>query len=121
MSSVSLYERIGDGLIRRSLTEFYVRAFEDGIIGHFFFGKDRLHITTQQIDFAIAMLGGPKNYRGKPLVVAHRDMKFRRPHFSRRQMLMREVLEELGLELELIDAWLELEEALRPLIVGRNN
>lgn len=112
----TLYEQIGADLIGRCLTVFYERAFTDGIIGHFFFGKDRAHITNQQIDFATAMLGGPRRYRGKPLAVAHADLDIRRPHFMRRQMMMREVLDEMGVPAHLRDAWLALEENLRPLV-----
>ena len=113
---LSLYERIGPEVIRRSLTLFYERAFADGIIGHFFFGKDRLHITEMQIEFATAMLGGPRHYRGRPLAAAHAQLDIRRPHFMRRQTLLREVLDEVGVAPELRDAWLGLEEALRPVV-----
>lgn len=113
----SLYERIGGELVREAITEFYRRVETDGIIGHFFFGKDVRDITQKQIAFATAMLGGPRGYKGKPLGAAHGDLDLRAPHFDRRQVLMGEVLEEMGLSLELREAWLALEEKLRPLIV----
>ena len=117
MSQRSLYERIGPETIRTSLAIFYERAFNDGIIGHFFFGKDRQHITEQQIAFATAMLGGPRLYRGKPLAAAHGALAIRAPHFMRRQVLLSEVLSELGLADDLRASWLALEEDLRPLII----
>lgn len=113
-----LYEAIGPETIRAAITEFYKRAFADMIIGHFFFGKDREDITAKQIDFATAMLGGPRNYRGKPLREAHTPFVLRHPHFNRRQVLMGEVLKDLALDGELAQAWLALEEQLRPLIVN---
>lgn len=106
-------------MIREAITEFYRRAFADGIIGHFFFDKDRDEITAKQIAFAIALLGGPKNYRGQPLGPLHQALAIRRPHFDRRQVLMAEVLDEQGLDPSLRDAWLVLEEGLRQLIVTR--
>ena len=112
----TLYDQIGADFIRQSLTVFYERAFVDGIIGHFFFEKDRLHITEQQIDFATAMLGGPRRYRGKPLAGAHANLNIRRPHFMRRQVLLVEVLDELGLAADLRDAWLAVEENLRAVV-----
>ena len=114
----SLYERLGDAVIREAITRFYERAFTDGIIGHFCFGFDRAEITAAQIDFATAMLGGPRRYRGKPLETAHRPFHIAVPHFRRRQRMMAEVLDELGVEAELRDGWLRLEENLRPLIMG---
>jgi len=113
----SLYSAIGAAFIEAAITEFYRRAFVDGIIGHFFVGKDQAAITAQQIDFATALLGGPKNYRGRPLASVHAELQIRPPHFGRRQVLMREVLLEKGLATELCDAWLALEESLRPLIL----
>ncbi len=113
-----MYEAIGADFVQRAIARFYVLAFEDGILAHFFFGKDREEITRQQVDFAGAMLGGPVKYRGKPLAAAHRGLAIRGPHFGRRQVLMREVLDELGLAAELADAWMAREEALRPLIVN---
>ncbi len=115
---MTLYERIGDELVRRAITVFYERAFADGVLAHFFFGKDRAHITSQQVDFAASMLGGPTRYRGKPLGAAHKDLAIRGPHFARRQVLMREVLVEVGVPAALRDEWLAREESLRSLIVN---
>ncbi len=115
--SPSLYERIGDQRIRLVIAEFYRRAFTDGIIGHFFFRKDLADITAKQTAFAIAMLGGPRGYKGKPLEAIHRPLPIRAPHFGRRQQLMREVLAEQCVPEDLQEAWLDLEESLRPLIL----
>lgn len=117
---MSLYTDIGPETIRAVITEFYRRAFEDPMIGHFFFGHDRDHITRMQIDFASNMLGGPKVYRGKSLQEAHGTLPIRPPHFARRQMLMREVLEESGVREDLREAWLKLEARLRPLIIQQD-
>ncbi len=113
---MNLFEQIGSETIEKVITEFYIRAFDDIIIGHFFFGKDRLDITKKQIDFAIAMLGGPRNYNGKPLETAHEALSIRPPHFGRRQVLMADVLSECGVEEDLAKGWLTMEERLRPLI-----
>lgn len=116
-SKNTLYAKIGAEFIRAALTEFYQRAFSDMIIGHFFFAKDIAQITAQQIDFATGMLGGPRLYRGKSLGAAHHSLNLRRPHFGRRQVLMYEVLTGMGLDPELRDAWLELEEQLRGIVM----
>jgi hemoglobin len=114
----SLYDQIGAEFIGRAIAEFYRRAFTDGVIGHFFMRSDLAEITRQQTAFATALLGGPRHYRGKPLQKAHAPFIIKAPHFGRRQMLMAEVLEDLGLKKELRDAWLKLEEQLRPLVVN---
>ena len=115
---MTLYDEIGKEFVEKAITEFYIRAFEDRMIGHFFFEKNREYITRMQIDFATSALGGPRNYVGKSLVEAHRTLNMRLPHFKRRQVLMAEVLDELGLRDDLKQKWLDLEESLRPLILG---
>lgn len=113
-----LYDQIGHAFIAKAVAEFYKRAFQDVLIGHFFFNSDIHHITEQQIHFVSAMLGGPANYSGKPLKAAHKPFKIRPVHFNRRQVLMREVLVDLGLDPSLRDAWLSVEEQFRPVIVN---
>lgn len=115
---MSLYDDIGKDFIERALTAFYDRAFKDGIIGHFFFGKDQADLTNKQIQFASRMLGGPEPYRGRAMIPIHRPFQIRKPHFGRRQILLREVLVELELEPRLIDEWLRLEDQLKPLIIN---
>jgi len=114
---VSLYNQIGDDLIVRAVTEFYLRAFVDPLIGHFFHRKSITDITEKQIKFARGLLGGPTDYDGQPLETIHSPLKIRPPHFGRRQVLMAEVLEDLGLAPSLATAWLAREEKLRPLIM----
>ncbi len=114
----SLYDQIGHSFIAKAVAEFYSRAFLDVLIGHFFFNSDIAHITSQQIDFVSSMLGGPSSYRGKPIKLAHRPFSIRPVHFNRRQVLMREVLSDLGLAQDLRDAWLAAEEQFRPVIIN---
>lgn len=67
------------------------------------------------------MLGGPRNYSGKSLEAAHADLNLRPPHFGRRQVLMRQVLDELGLAPELAASWMQMENDLRPLLFRSRN
>ena len=116
--SLSLYDQIGHAFITKAVAEFYQRAFADVMIGHFFFKSDINHITTQQIAFVSAMLGGPSTYQGKPLKLAHKPFLIRPVHFNRRQVLMREVLTDLGLAQNLADAWLAIEDQFRQVIIN---
>lgn len=113
-----LYDQIGHAFIAKAVAEFYKRAFVDVLIGHFFFKSDIQHITEQQVTFVSAMLGGPTQYAGKPLKAAHKPFKIRPVHFNRRQVLMREVLVDMGLEPSLREAWLSIEEQFRQVIVN---
>ena len=117
-TQTNLYQAIGKDRIVEVITEFYKRAFDDPIIGHFFFNKDCEDITRKQINFACAMLGGPEKYTGKPLTKAHEDYKIRRPHFGRRQVLMAEVLTDFKIPEQLAQEWLAREDKLRDLIIN---
>ena len=116
-SKTSLYDDLGATKIREVVSIFYERAFVDPIIGHFFHGKQHSELVDKQVGFAIAMLGGPRGtYVGRPLASVHHVLPIRGAHFARRQVLMREVLTELGVEPSVAERWLALEEQLRPLI-----
>jgi truncated hemoglobin YjbI len=118
IKKLGLYDQIGHAFIAKAVAEFYKRAFADVMIGHFFFNSDIQHITQQQITFVTAMLGGPSNYQGKPLKLAHKPFQIRLVHFNRRQVLMREVLTDLNLDPKLKDAWLALEDQFRQVIIN---
>lgn len=117
MVTLNIYEQIGPARVEQVITEFYRRAFSDVMIGHFFFHHDRETITKGQIAFATAMLGGPRLYKGRALEALHHPLPIRPPHFARRQVLMREVLVDVGVEESLAKAWLAMEERLKPLII----
>jgi truncated hemoglobin YjbI len=115
---MNLIDRIGKHLVEQAITEFYVRAFADPIIGHFFFHHDRLKLTEKQIEFASRILGGSGRYTGKPLGPVHQKLQIRPAHFGRRQVLMKQVALGVGIAPDLVDEWMRMEEALRPLIVS---
>ena len=118
---MALIDEIGISFVEKAITEFYKRAFVDPMICHFFMNSDIEHITSQQIDFAVALLGGEKKYAGLPLPKAHSPFSVRPPHFGRRQILMGEVLNDLKLDPTLAQKWLALEEKLRPLILSSSS
>lgn len=119
---MTLYDQLckqaGPNQIEKIVRSFYERAFFDGIIGHFFFGRDHEELIAQQTTFTIALLGGPPCYKGKPIAAVHKSLGINHAHFGRRQVIMREVLNDYKVPADIIAAWLELEERLRPLITG---
>jgi hemoglobin len=114
----TVYDQIGREFIEQAISEFYRRAFDDVLIGHFFFHSDLNHIVAQQIQFVSALLGGPSSYQGKPLKLAHKPFLIRPVHFSRRQVLMRDVLNDLGLAPDLVQSWLAIEDQFRSVIIN---
>jgi truncated hemoglobin YjbI len=114
----SLYDRLGEDVIRAAIQTFYRRAFADVFIGYFFYGKNHDELAAQQTDFTIALLGGPRRYAGRPVAPLHGGLGIRPPHFARRQVLMQEVLAEMGVDAALVAEWMALEATLKPLILG---
>jgi truncated hemoglobin YjbI len=120
MSPKTLYEKIGEDRMAKIVTDFYVKAFADPIISHFFFGKDRADITKKQIDFVRGLLGGPMSYGGRPLPEAHENLAIKIAHFQRRQVLMEEILTLHELPQALKEGWLALEDKLKNLIIRQS-
>lgn len=114
---MNIYEEIGAERIATVIRDFYRKAFEDPMLAHFFMNLDHDGLVAMQVDFACSMLGGPQSYRGKPLTLVHDPFLIRPPHFKRRQRILEETLEEQGVDRPLIEAWLKLEEKLKPLIM----
>ena len=120
---MSLYDQLGGfNQIHRIISKFYDKAFADPIIGHFFFGKDKSHLIHQQSHFAATMLGGKTHpYHGPAMSAAHSKLRINNAHFGRRQVLMRETLEEEGVATSISQRWLQLEEGFRSLILNQKS
>lgn len=116
---MNLSKALGPDCIRRIITAFYIRAFDDVIIGHLFVGKDRLKLTEAQIEFTSGLLGAGIPYTGRPLASVHEPLDLRGPHFDRRRILMMEVMTEEQVDQEIMHRWLEREDRLRGLILGQ--
>ena len=116
----TLYSQIGLTFIQTALYDFYKKAFNDPIIGHFFFQKNHDELVQKQIEFTCTMLGSKQHkYTGKPLEKAHHHLSISKAHFNRRKILLRETLYEHGLADTLIENWLELEEKLQKLVIKK--
>ena len=118
---MSLYDEIGREFIEKAVREFYTRAVQDPIIGHFFFKVDVESLILKQIAFTCKLLGekGGAGLKAAPLKSVHGPLGIRGPHFARRQKLMGMVLDDMGLRKEWRDAWLHLEFQLKPLIISK--
>jgi truncated hemoglobin YjbI len=116
---MSLYDDIGGDFIKTAIHEFYARAVVDPIIGHFFFEKDIDTLIRKQIDFTSRLLGHKDSQTplSRPLKSVHHPLGIHSAHFARRQKLLAQVLDDLGLDPVLRDKWLGGEQQLKPLIV----
>lgn len=116
---MNLYTSIGDERIEKAVREFYKRAVEDVLIGHFFFKIDIEKLIAKQIDFTHRLLGkkNPEPSKMRSLKAAHFPLKIRPVHFARRQKLMEEVLNDLRFTKEESTEWLKRELNLKSLII----
>jgi hemoglobin len=87
------------------------------MIGYFFFGKDHESLLRQQLAFTSSMLGGPRGYAGRSLPQVHEPLAIRPAHFARRQKILRETMDEFGLDADLAAAWIAHEDKLRAFIM----
>ena len=119
MSARGLVDRIGGPeRLRAILDVFYARLVDDPIVGFFFFGKDLDEIAAGQWGFLMRAFGAAERFHGKNPLVAHVDLPpILAGHFDRRLVVLREVLEEEGVEEDDIEAWLKVENSCRNRLV----
>lgn len=110
---MSLFDQAGgEPVIRAVVDRFVDRAFDDGIIGFFFAGKDRERIKLHEFEHAASVLGGPVAYTGRPVVPLHRALKINGGQFRRRLALLRQEIEREALPAEVCEAWLSAQRAM---------
>jgi len=114
MTEPSMFERIGgEPALRAIIDAFVERVFRDMMIGFFFRGIEQRRIQELEYQHAAAHLGGPVEYRGRPLDVAHQKHRIMGGQFARRLQILRETLAEHGVPQDIIEAWVTHDQSLR--------
>ena len=107
----------GPDRLREILTVFYDRLVTDPIVGFFFAGKDLAKVVDGQHGFLMRVFQETERFDGIHPSKAHVDLPpILRGHFDRRLVVLREVLSELGVDPEDVDAWIKVEEGMRRLV-----
>ncbi len=115
----SLSEEVG-GLARlqEMMREFYRRVFDDIMIGFMFADTDFDEIVDNQVQYVRARLGNEHvEYTGKPIRRAHQQHPILVGHFDRRHQILQDVLREYDVPEHVFDAWVDLEQKLRDLVI----
>ena len=113
----ALFARIGEAKLRAVLADFYGRVISDVMIGFMFAGKDRAHLVEREYELTGKLLGAPGVvYRGMPMRTAHARHTIFGGQFERRLQLLKETLEDHGVDPEVRRVWIEHTLALRPQI-----
>ena len=94
--------------INQVLVEFYNRVYQDLMIGYLFTPFDREQLIEKQLEFTLSIFG-KGTYRGKGLRQAHAPLNLRPGHLRRRQVILTQVLVDLGVPEEFRNHWLQSE------------
>lgn len=113
------YEAVGgESGVRAVLQSLYDKLFDDPMVGFLFQGADKARIVEQQVAFTCGFLGGLQRYEGKPLPEAHAKLPLLPGHFDRRHWVLGQVLTEHGVPEDVKQAWLRIDEGLRPSVLA---
>lgn len=111
------FERLGGKPGIQALMQTFVdRIFDDLMIGFHFRDANRTRVAAMETSLACELFGGPEPYRGKPLDQAHAPHPITGGQFFRRRKILEEVLLEAKVPGDLVQAWLEHTDRLRPLV-----
>lgn len=118
MSSKSLFEQVGGlATLQKVHKVFYDKVYADAWLGQFFEGHTQAAIEARQTQFMAEKMGGPVQYMGKPLKLAHRQFYITQELFDYREQLLERSLEEVGVAAALIERWLKIDRAFTAHIV----
>jgi hemoglobin len=121
----SLYERVGgEAAITAAVGIFYDKLLADPVTRRFFAGLDMERQITKQISFMARAFGGPMEYQGRDLGVAHaelvRNSGLGDVHFDAVVRHLESTLVEIGLARSVVDEVLAVVEGTRDQVLGRS-
>lgn len=114
-----LIDRLGGvESVRELLDRFYLRLFDDVLVGFFFVGHDRATIVEGQLQFLRWATGEQADLAGRHPSTAHEGLPpILGGHFDRRLVVLDEVLREEGVADADREAWLRIERSMRKHLV----
>ena len=74
-STPTLYDALGaEGGIRDAVDAFYNRVVADPELADYFAGVDMQRLRRHQVDMLVSATGGPREYTGREMAVAHHGL-----------------------------------------------
>ena len=114
----TLYERLGGKPIYIKVHRiFYDKAYAHPWLSQYFTDKPQEILESQQTDFMIQLMGGPKAYGGKTPKSAHQHMMISEELFDLRSQMLSDSLKEAGVSDELRVEWLKADATLKRALV----
>jgi hemoglobin len=100
---MTLYDRLGgESAILAAVDRFYVRVLADPLLAPFFRGVEMPRLKRHQFAFLSQALGGPRQYSGTSMSLAHSHLRIEHCHFNAVAGHLVETLHELGINEDLI-------------------
>ena len=96
---------------------FYDKIFNDKWLGQVFKGIDQNFIQSQQTDFMLGAMGGPKRYSGRSPDQAHPHIFISEEMWQHRENLLKLSFAELSVPELIEDRWLKIDQAFKAKIV----
>ncbi|HVB41266.1 MAG TPA: group 1 truncated hemoglobin [Streptosporangiaceae bacterium] len=117
----TLYDRLGGSLAIRPVTEaFYRKVLADDLLASYFDDVDMDRQIAKQAAFLTVALGGPNNYSGRDLRVAHSSLgELKDEHFDKVVAHLAQTLREFGVGDEDIAAVGAVAESVRNDVLNR--
>ncbi len=99
MSDQSLYDKYGGfATVSKLVNEFYDKIGATEELDVYFEGIEMDRLIDHQTKFLCSVLGGPEKYEGRQLKVAHERFNITSEHFDLVASLLKETLEDNGVE-----------------------
>jgi hemoglobin len=113
-------ERLGGkDKLREIVGDFYQRVVADPMIGFMFKSVHMEALMEREYEFSAVLLGAKDvPYRGRGMRQAHAAHRVMGGQFARRQKLLQETLSAHAISPEIIAAWLQHNESMRPQITS---
>lgn len=100
--------------------EFYEIIYDDPWFKEIFKSIKKEFITSQQADFALGALGGPKNYSGRSPADAHIHIFIDEEMWQYRENLLKQAFEKVNCPDDIRKQWLRVDEAFKKSMLMKN-
>lgn len=95
----TLFEQYGGfAKVSRIVSSFYDRVLESQILQPYFTNVDMRRLIDHQTKFLAQAMGGPASYTNQQLERVHRHLQINAAAFEEMHTLLRETLEDFGVE-----------------------
>lgn len=100
-------------------TEFYELVYQDPWFSRIFRNIKQEVITSQQIDFMVQAMGGPKEFCGRVPKDAHPQIWVNEEIWQYRELLLKQAFAKINPPQALQDRWLKIDEAFKGVIINQ--